>query len=221
MLAEARAATGCHVNFVTHAVCYPRVMFELVLSEAALAWLADRGLVAVPLDLQETYSFSHEAVTARFLTRLEVKSHSLLWAVMLHCDGESILDRNLARRLVQDWQLASRPEKGLIAYNAEFYLKEEFRRRRVASTVYPREFDLYRRWGVPEIHMMAQEQGRLVWLRQFGFRPPSDVAVMLQTEYAGWAEKRGLSTTAPIDPIDYPDEFLLARHELKLFKVVQ
>jgi hypothetical protein len=143
----------------------------------------------------------------------------LWWICFLDAQGAEVLEPPLARKVFAAAPLWSTGERGPLAYNAALYVRQQFRRQGFATVVYAREDDLYRRWGLREIQITAVQEGLVVWIKRRGFRPR--FPALLAAEYRYWAERRGLPVAAPASSHDYPDEFLLTRQQLDVFKVLQ
>jgi GNAT superfamily N-acetyltransferase len=103
-------------------------------------------------------------------------------------------------------------------YNHLFRLKEKARRQGIGALLYDAEGELYRRWGLSEIHMTAMDDGLEVWVKKFRFLPVN--AGALAAEYPGWARPRAQPIEPPEDPADYPSAFLRSRNQLDLYKVL-
>jgi GNAT superfamily N-acetyltransferase len=197
-------------------------METLRLADDDVAWLAtELGRVVEAHDLERTYDFDHEMNRRRELAeaRRDPAKREFVWKLWFFDGaGTSVLESPLARKVLGAAPLFSGvPRVGSIAYNALIFVRPEFRRRGFATAVYLQEHDLYLRWGIHEIQMRAQRDGPVVW-RKFGF-VPADPEV-LAAEYPGWARQRKLTTEVPPTFAEYPDDFLISRQEIVMYKVL-
>src|SRR5262245_41975033 len=124
-------------------------------------------------DFQRTYAFTHPMNAAQRLR----SNHPLpgpdgvQWQIELFdATGTPLCDGWLARNAYCSHPLVASRGRGAVARNARFVLSPTFRRRGVATALYASEETLYRRWGIREIHITAQQDGPVVWVRGFGFR---------------------------------------------------
>ena len=196
----------------------------LRLSTGSVDWLHDAGATGADADdLGRTYGFLHELNRTRELdesVRFDSQGRRhLRWQLWFFTEArEEVLDQPLVRKILAAAPLCGSDGHGLVAYNATFYVREHFRRRRLASTVYASESDLYRHWGIRQIQMRAQRDGPSVWIRSFGFLPTEPQ--LLAADYRGWARRGGHPTERVQNPAEYPEEFLHSVRDLELYKVL-
>jgi hypothetical protein len=191
-----------------------------------VSWLRERlHCAADESDLATTYDFDHPLNHDRSLVRQVVDrmtpEESVLWHVEFRApDGVVVLDGRLARRVFSSTALfASRGRTGIVAYNARFQVRAEFRGQQFARSVYASERELYRRWGVQEIQLRAVDDGPVVWVKSFGFQPQEPE--FLAEAYRSWATRNGRPADPPDDVTMYPEPFLSTCQGLMLYKVLQ
>lgn len=195
------------------------------LAASSVEWLARRcGASAHENDLDVTYSVPHKLNGSRKLTREEIcasdASYFRWWIEISTPEGVRVLDAPLARMVYASHELSSAPGRSdHVAYNASFYIAEEFQRLGLASSIYPAEEALYRRWNVAEIQLHALGDGCVVWIKKFGFQIKDPE--VLETDYPGWARINRVSPIPPEQAKDYPDAFLRSRQELHAYKVLR
>jgi hypothetical protein len=193
----------------------------ILLRAETVEWLQQLPGEAANDDLERCYGFAHALNADRQLTRETIDDEGFRWRLeILDPTGTRVLETALSRQVVRAEHLRSdRRKLGPVAYNHLFEVKTAYRRNKLATRVYEAEGELYRRWGLREIHMTAMHDGLWVWTRrEFGFRPAN--AGALAAEYPGWARARGQPLQPPQDIVDYPEEFLRSRNQLDLYKVL-
>lgn len=200
---------------------------DLLLPPESLSWLQERLPGEVQRgDLSEAYGFEHPLVGGVELDRAWVQqlpSQRQLfrwWVVFTGNDGDPLLEEGpLSRSLAPSAPLfRDTSEHGPVARNHSFFLKPAYQRQGIGRRVYASEDVLYRKWGVREVQVMATRAGPSVWVRKFGFLPKEPE--MLAVDYRGWARIRGLATTPPATPAEYPEDFLNSRPGLELYREV-
>ena len=192
------------------------------LSETSVQWLRTSLNADVsPDDFELAYGFEHPLIAQRALVRQVAMAGDFQWQVQFFDGtGECMFKSNgaLTRRLYTNIPLCGARSTGPVAYNESFRLKTPFRRKKLATSVYREEEQLYARWGVKEIQMQAIEAGPAVWIKKFEFLPKHPGA--LAEAYVTWAAEMGLEGEPPANPALYPTPFLNTRPELELFKVI-
>lgn len=191
----------------------------LLLSEASTVWLRTRlPGVACPWDLAMTYTFRHALIHSRKLVCQRPQPDRLEWQVdILDAHGASLLQGVLIRHVAPDVPLIE-GGRGPVAFNDYFVLQEHAQAKGIATLMYPRERCLYKGWGIREIQLMAEWDGRVVWVKKRGFLP-QDPALVARA-YLRWAEQEGFKGPPPMNPADYPEPFLRWLPELPLYQVV-
>jgi hypothetical protein len=201
------------------------VASSMVLSSTNVQWLRQLpGASVAENDLVDTYGFPHPLNHTRVLLRQLVMGagddEHLLWWLDIHDENrERVLEAPLARKIHRSFPLRSIRANGPVAYNALFKIKASFRDRDLAKHLYAAEGVLYKKWGVKEIHIVAHDDGLVVWIKKFGFLPRRPGA--LATVYANWAHRSGVPPVPPARPADYPESFLRSLNSLELYKVVE
>lgn len=197
----------------------------VALSEKNLQWLQELPGSVAASDLDETYGFPHPLNQSRELAKELPTSngssgdHLLWWIKFYGPERQEILESPLARKLYKNSRLSSSRENGPIAHNALLLIEQPFRRQGFAKRVYAAEAQLYKKWGVKEIHIDARDEGLIVWVKKFGFLPRLPEA--LATQYDDWASKRPHAARQPPSlAADYPPEFLRSLNSLELYKVI-
>jgi len=202
----------------------PDVAGSMILSSANVEWLRQlSGAEVAANDLDDTYGFHHPLNHSRNLSKQMVVTsgdgeHLLWWIEFYDVNRERVLDAPLARKVHRSYPLHSVRANGPVVYNALFRIKASFKGRGLAKSLYTAEGALYRKWGLKEIHINALDDGLVVWVKKFGFLPR--LPGVLATEYADWARRKGIDPSPPVQPADYPEEFLRSRNSLELYKVV-
>ncbi len=162
--------------------------------------------------------------------QLNQRDTSFHWAIEFY-DGndDATLEKPLARSVHSLIPLLSAASEGPVAYNENFYVRPEHRKKKLGTALYAAERALYLRWGVREIHIDARDDGLVVWIK-FGFLPQEPEA--LQEKYGEWARRvtarlraEGSATSPPKldppeDPRAYPEAFLREQQGVMLYKVV-
>jgi GNAT superfamily N-acetyltransferase len=96
-----------------------------------------------------------------------------------------------------------------------FEVRPQFRRRGFARALYAAEEALYRRWGVREVHLLATDDGPVVWMRfGFRFRDPE----LVQRSFREWNGRRQ-SDDAPSDLRQLPEA--LGSNGVDMFRVLE
>lgn len=196
----------------------------ILLRAATVEWLAKLPGEAAADDFDRCYAFEHRLNAERRLTKEHVftsghREHFMWWLEILDHAGERILEGPLSREVLRSEVLHGRPgAEGPTVYNHLFKLKEYARRQGLGTLLYNAEGELYRRWGLSEIHMTAMDDGLEVWVKKLGFLPVN--AGALAAEYPGWARARAHPLEPPLNAVDYPSEFLRSRNQLDLYKVL-
>lgn len=201
-------------------VCCTLVRLEPHICE----WLRENLQVVVSDDdLATTYDFAHAFNAHRELAKQQTSSvgdENLLWQIeFFDANGAKPLEAPLARRIFAAVKLYSVRAKGVVALNAHLALRAGNEKQGFGRVIYAREDELYRRWGVREIHLKALGDGPIVWIKKFNFVPQRPQ--FLAEEYRAWAPRNGYSATPPTDPINYPDAFLSHHEGLMLYKVLR
>jgi GNAT superfamily N-acetyltransferase len=196
----------------------------MVLSANNIEWLRELPGTVHESELEAAYSFEHPLNQSRRLVRetlsLDAGDANLLWWIEFRtAEQEEILDPPLARRIFKDTALASASGNGPVAQNALFMVKEQFRSKGLAKSLYEGELQLYKKWGLKEIHISARDEGCVVWPKKFGFIPRAPR--YLEENYVEWARRRHIELPATLPNVsDYPEEFLRSRKSLDLYKVI-
>ena len=198
---------------------------SMVLSSTNVQWLRQiPGASVAAHDLSDTYGISHPLNDSRELSKQIVERSGdeewLLWGLKIYdANREQVLEAPLVRKVYRSRPLRSVRSNGPVAYNALFKIKARFKGQGLAKHLYAAEGELYKKWGVKEIHIVAHEDGLVVWIKKFGFLPRRPGA--LATMYASWAQRRNIAQSPPISPADYPESFLQSLDSLELYKVIE
>ena len=192
----------------------------ILLRAVTVEWLQELPGTVANDDLEKCYGFEHALNADRKLLRETINDRSFMWHLeILDATGARVLEYPLAREVVREEQLRSARSVGPVVYNRLIEVLVANPRQGLASRMYEAEGELYRRWGLREIHMTAVHDGLWVWTRkEFGFQPAN--AGALAAEHPGWARLRGQPIQPPEDVVDYPEEFLRSRNQLDLYKVI-
>jgi GNAT superfamily N-acetyltransferase len=173
-------------------------------------------------DLELTYAFVHELNGRREMRRILPLANrpGIRWEIFFFSPEEQpLLDGWLARFITNSLPLErGKGERGLLVHNAWIELLPQYRLRGFARALYASEERLYRRWGVREVHIHAQKDGPVVWVKHFDF----DVAdrEQLAADWRSWASRHGHPATMP-DLAMLPREFLSRYDDLHLIKVLE
>jgi len=177
----------------------------------------------IATDLPSTYAFAHplNAMRTGFAT-VDPRTNGVCWSVDFFTENaEKVLEdgRPLTRRVDPARLVIGSGRSGVVAYHALFYIREEFRRKRLASAVFASEQELYARWGVAQIQLVAADQGVAYWVRQHGFVP--DDWGYLRGRLAGWLAKRRLPEIVPTTPAELPWDYLMEQGTMVVYKDLQ
>lgn len=194
----------------------------LVLDGSILAWLHGLCPSAQPDDLDVTYNLSHPLNHSRTGAVSVQRASRLFWKVeFFEAGGRPVLDGWLARNLLPSFPLVSMPGTGVVVRNERLHVLLTYRGQGFASAVYDSEDRLYRRWGVREIHLTAEKDGPVVWVKKRGF-VPQDIE-LVRADWRRWCRRTGHPLEFPDDVSQLPEEFLLSCYSaghLELYKVL-
>lgn len=191
----------------------------------SVQWLRHRCRADATVDdLAQTYSFPHALNAQRSLKKEQVcpvtQAFLLWWIEFLTAEKVPVLDYPLARKIYLDHPLASREgERANVAFNAVFRVATAFKEQKFARALYAVEEHLYKKWNVAEIQLNAIDDGCVVWIKKFGFKP-KDPEVLAE-DFPGWARMNNVDPTVPQRADEYPETFLRSRQQLHVYKVIR
>jgi GNAT superfamily N-acetyltransferase len=195
------------------------------LTEEQLDWLRRRipGAQAAADNLVATYALATSVgpvTPAARRVAVHPRDTHLFWRFdLVDESGQPLNEDWIARSVYAEACLHGGTGQAAVAEHARLVLRAPYRRLGLGRSIHAREQQLYRRWRIREIHMNAQQDGPVVWVRSFGFIPVDQQP--LWAEWRSWARRRRLDPAAVTTCSQLPEAFLSGYSSLELYKVVE
>jgi|SRR5579863_5748264 len=177
--------------------------------ELVEVYTIDPSLVRPPLDTVDNQS---KKVDIRVLQNTQDGKKLTCLVALYALAAEPILDKDLERWLCDNRQLRGRPrERAKVAVRVNFFVRTRFQNAGLASYLFGKEENYFRRWGAKEIQIFATDKGRWVWTRpRFGYQIDDLEFKSTQQKYKEWQRGRGIfPVVLALRLSDFPSDFLL------------